>query len=344
MAHTEDKNQRLGYWLAQYAADTGFSGSVQVISKGSVIFKKHLGFADREKGTPISDKTVYRFYSLTKPFVAIGIMKLYEEGRISLSAHPGKYLSCAQGLDPRITVEMLLKHTSGLAEIASPEALCRKKAVSFSEEIEKLASVPLAFTPGSQVEYLNTNYILLSVLLEAAHGTTIQNYLEGLFRELGMETACCDMGDRDIPNMAVGYERDGGELVPAKYVNMRLISGAGCGAGRLEDVQCLYSVIKKKRFLKSDTWDLVFTPSAAGDFGAGCIVFNWHGKRMYQHNGGFLGFRTIHRYLPDEDFDIIILSNVGFMDPRIVISEKIFEIYYGSANHAKNPEMDAGFI
>ena len=48
MAHTEDKNQRLGYWLAQYAADTGFSGSVQVISKGSVIFKKHLGFTDRE--------------------------------------------------------------------------------------------------------------------------------------------------------------------------------------------------------------------------------------------------------------------------------------------------------
>ena len=137
---------------------------------------------------------------------------------------------------------------------------------------------------------------------------------------------------------------ENGEIIPAGYVNQRLMSGAGFGVGLISDVTCLYDAIKNERFLKPETWEKVFTPSTIGDFGVGCIVFDWNGKLTYQHNGGFLGFRTIHRYLPNEDFDIIVLSNVGFVDARTVICDKIHEIYFGDRGKTQNPEMDKGFI
>lgn len=341
-----DKYRLLTDWLTEYEKNTSFSGSVQVISKGKVIFKKHIGYADRERKIAIDDDTRFRFYSLTKPFTAIGIMKLYEEGMISLSAHPGEYIECARELDTRITIEMLLKHISGLAEIADADKLQKKEEFDLSAEIEKISDKPLSFKPGGQVEYLNTNFIMLSLILEKFHNMPIDKYLsEKLFPALGMKTALCDTGEKAIEKLAVGYEKDeNGEIIPAGYVNQKLMSGAGFGVGKISDVTCFYDAIKNKRCLKSETWEKVFTPSTIGDFGAGCIVFDWNGELTYQHNGGFLGFRTIHRYLPDEDFDIIVLSNVGFVDARTVICDKIHEIYFGDMGKNQNPEMDKGFI
>ena len=341
-----NKTQQLSDWLLEYEKQSGFSGSVQIISRGEVIFKKHIGYADREKKIRIDDDTRFRFYSMTKPFAAIGIMKLYEEGKIDLCEHPGKYIECASGIDSRITVEMVLKHISGLPEIADAKKLESKEAFVLSDEVRKIAKMPLNFEPGSQVEYLNTNFIILSLILEKFHHMPLERYFtERLFPAIGMHTAVCDVGEKKIENYAIGYEKDeNGIIVPAGHVNMELMSGAGFVVGRVADVTCLYHLIRKKSFLKSETWEKVFTKADVGDFGAGCIVFNWNGKLAYQHNGGFLGFRTIHRYLPDEDFDIIILSNVGFMDCRIKISDKIYEIYFGDAEKTENPKMDSGFI
>ena len=341
-----DKYRLLTDWLTEYEKSTSFSGSVQIISKGDVIFKKHIGYADRERKIAIDDNTRFRFYSMTKPFTAIGIMKLYEEGVISLSAHPGEYIECARELDTRITIEMLLKHISGLAEIADADKLQIKEEFDLSAEVQKLSGTPLSFEPGAAVEYLNTNFIILSLILEKFHDMPIDKYLkEKLFPALGMKSAICDTGENEIEGLAVGYEKnETGKIVPAGYVNQKLMSGAGFGVGRISDVTCLYEVIKNKRFLKPETWEKVFTTSDVGDFGAGCIVFERNGKTVYQHNGGFLGFRTIHRYLPDEDFDIIVLSNVGFVDARIVICDKIYELYFGDTENARNPEMDKGFI
>ncbi|MBE6966498.1 MAG: beta-lactamase family protein [Ruminococcaceae bacterium] len=338
--------KRLNTWLTEYEKNTSFSGSVQVISKGEVIFKKHIGYTDRERKIAIDDDTRFRFYSLTKPFVAIGIMKLYEEGMISLSAHPGEYIECARELDTRITIEMLLKHISGLPEIADADKLQKKEEFDLSAEVQKLSGIPLNFEPGTQVEYLNTNFIIPSLILEKFHKMPLCKYFEELlFPTLGMQTALCDTGESKIENLATGYEKsESGEIVPADYVNMKLMSGAGFAVGKLSDAVCLYDIIKNNKFLKPETWQKIFTVSDVGDFGAGCIVFEWNGKRTYQHNGGFLGFRTIHRYLPEADFDIIVLSNVGFVDGRIEICEKIHEIYFGESRNNNNPEMDKGFI
>ena len=79
--------------------------------------------------------------------------------------------------------------------------------------------------------------------------------------------------------------------------------------------------------------------------GLGCNVRQWHGKKRITHNGGSRGFRTLHIQLPEDDFDIIILSNSGFGDARGDISEMVHDAYYGNEDKTKAVfEMDKGYI
>ena len=338
------KEQRLNEWIDLYAGEKKFSGSVYVMKGGEIIFKKHIGYADINKKIPISDDTIFRFYSLTKPFTAIAIMRLFEEGKVDLNEHPGKYIECAEKIDKRITIKMLLQHESGLYEVASVETMAEKRDVNLEEEIEKAAEKELIFIPGTQCEYTNTNFIILSLIVEKFRGMPIYEYFENhLFPEMGMKTAFCDMGDKKVPDMAVGYDLENDKLVPSSYANMHLMSGAGCAAGRAKDVICLYEAIKNNKILKKETWGMIFTSSKISNFGLGCHVFEWYGKLTYQHNGGFSGFRTLQRYVPHEDFNIVIMSNTGFGNARNEISTAVYSVYHDKEYLLDNIEMDKGF-
>ena len=78
----------------------------------------------------------------------------------------------------------------------------------------------------------------------------------------------------------------------------------------------------------------------------GCIIIeNWHGKFRIQHNGGSRGFRTLHIHLPEDDLDIILLSNSDITDARYPIAEMVYEGLYGASDtSAPAPEMDKGYI
>jgi hypothetical protein len=117
------------------------------------------------------------------------------------------------------------------------------------------------------------------------------------------------------------------DIVSAPYLNINWMKGAGAAIGTVEDVYQLNRAIKNKKLLKEETWKQVFTPTTAG-YGLGCTVSNWYGKKRYTHNGGYHGFRTLHIQLPEDDFDIIILSNMGFGNARVAFSEAIYRIYY----------------
>ena len=79
--------------------------------------------------------------------------------------------------------------------------------------------------------------------------------------------------------------------------------------------------------------------------GLGCTITNWHGKKRITHNGGSQGFRSLHIHLPEEDFDIIYLSNSRWGDARTDYAEAIYEAYFGNDNNISDKvSMDSGYI
>ena len=340
-----ERSRNLRQWLADYAEKTDYSGNLLISHKGKTIFESSAGYADREKGIALGMESKFRYYSLSKPFTAISIMLLWEQGLVDLDAHPSQYLPYAKNLDSRITLRMLLQHTSGLTELTTAEFSEVPDEPDFVKAIEDLAVKPLDFEPGTGENYRNTGFVIASLIVEKLSGMPLHKFLqERIFKPFGMETACCELGDMPIEGIVTGYEKVDGQIAPGRYLNMPSFLGSAYVVGTVYDLQNFYRSIMEKRLLKPETWDLIFTRSKVGQFGLGCIVFQWDGRLTYQNNGGHIGFRTIHRLLPEEDFDIILLSNSAWGDVRTDVMNAVHKFYLdGASADLFQPEMDKGF-
>ena len=160
-----------------------------------------------------------------------------------------------------------------------------------------------------------------------------------------MHTATVDDEERHVPHRVQGYALgEDGTPVPVEKSHDWLL-GAGDIVGTVKDVYALNRAIKEWLLLSPDLWRQVLTPHPKSGMGMGCTVSNWHGWRRITHNGGHTGFRTLHVQLPEEDFDLIFLSNSGYGNARNDISEMVYRAFFGdSSDGGAEIAMDRGYI
>lgn len=338
--------QKMDKFIDEYCKLYKFSGSFRVTKNDEVIYERFMGYSDVENKTPINKNSKFNFYSLSKPFCAIGLLKLYDKGLVDLDKHPGEYIPEAKGFGEAVTIRQILHHTSGLPDMEQTEDFFESMDLTIRENIKILSKSPSFFKPGQDVRYANINFNIPALIIENITGMSYAEYMtKEVFEPLDMKTA--DFDGKDCKNLerVKSYEIDGSTLVEVKP-NSHLYNmfGAGDIVGTLDDVYALNNAIKNKLLLKPETWEMVLTPGL-GSFGMGCRVFDWHGKKRITHNGGSIGFRTLHVQLPEDDFDFILLSNSGYGNSREAFSEAVYEAYYGKDNEkSKKFEMDAGYI
>ena len=181
--------------------------TLTIARKGKLVYQKSFGFQDREKATPMSNESIFRIYSMTKPFVSVAAMILVEEGKLHLAEPISKYIpefkDMKVGIDAvdasgtttfttvpakrQITVQDLLRHTSGLTYGAPlndkttvqkmyKEAGIGLTAKSLTDFAKALAKLPLAYEPGSTYEYSHSTDILGRVV-EVASGKNLDEFL-----------------------------------------------------------------------------------------------------------------------------------------------------------------------
>lgn len=274
-------------------------------------------------------------------------MRLVDQGRASLDDHPGKYVEEAKKLHPAITMRMLLNHTSGLPDFSQSEEYLKIRytyPVDIRAMIDCIASLPMNAEPGTTVRYINAGFFLTSVVTESIAGLPWREYIEKeVFQPLGMEHSGIDQVPLILPDRAAGYDFSGMDIVQPPHLFADWMMGAGAGYATVDDVYQLHTAVRDRLLVSETAWKEILTPSG-GAFGLGCSVSSWHGKLRYQHNGGFTGFRTLHVHLPEDDFDIILLSNMGFGNARTAFSEAIHALYYeGETAASDQPRMDAGY-
>ncbi len=333
-------------YLKNYSENNHISAVLQIHIKDELIYNAKIGMADYEKNIPFTDQSIFSFYSITKPFCAIGIMKLWDRGLIDLEAHPSKYLKEAEKFHHDVKIKHLLQHISGVPDCAQTKEFSSKYSgdnyKDLREHLKLISEYPNLFNPGTQNFYANINYNILSLIIEELTGMDYKEYMEKeVLLPLGMKTACIDLPDLYVPNRVQGYGIDNGKIVPVERYKAWM-RGAGDIIGTAEDVYCLNKAIKYRLLLSDEAWDLILTPSSVNNMGFGCTIYPWQGRNQIRHNGGADGFRTLHIQLPEDDFDLILLSNYGFDDIRTVVSDAIGEIFYGKFDN-KEIEMDKGY-
>lgn len=194
---------RLDKVIDQAITEQRLVGTVVLVARdGKIIYRRAAGLADREAGLPMTQDAVFRFSSVTKPFVSAAVMKLVEDGALRLDDPVTRWLpdfrpKLADGTEPVITVRQLLTHTSGLtyglAEKTSHpyHTLGVSDGIDLSditldENLRRLGQAPLAFPPGSAWRYSLAIDVLGGVVEKATGKPLPEVVAQTVTRPLGL--------------------------------------------------------------------------------------------------------------------------------------------------------------
>src|SRR5437763_12030739 len=188
-------------------ADTGVPGAeIAVVRDGQIVLNKAYGKA--AETIPLATPDLpFQIASISKQFTAMGILLLADEGKLSLDDHVDKWVPGVSGGD-RITIRELLSHTSGLQDYWPQDYMFPTMTHPTSPQgiVDRWATKPLDFEPGTRWQYSNTGFVVAGMILERAAGQPwIQFLQQRIFGPLGMHPINQD--DAIGPQFPQGYHR-----------------------------------------------------------------------------------------------------------------------------------------
>ena len=306
--------------------EDGPGGTVMVSKAGQILYNKAYGKADLELNVAMNTNHVFRLGSLTKQFTAICILKLAEEGRLSLKDELTKFIPDYPLNGKKITIANLLTHTSGIKNYTGLPAfneILKRQDLSPQQLIDMFKDQPLDFEPGSNNRYSNSGYILLGYIIEKVSGKTFGEYVrENIFVPLEMTHSYYDESTMVISDRIPGYRKRNNRYENSEFLSMTIPYAAGSLLSTTGDLLKWYTglangkVISKANLEQAHTsWKL---PSGKETgYGFGWEIGNIQGSKAIKHNGVVNGFFTDIVYLPVERIFVSILSNyenVGDLD------------------------------
>jgi CubicO group peptidase (beta-lactamase class C family) len=188
--------------------------AVIIVKNGRIIFNKCYGLADIEHNVPITSKTMFNLASVSKQFTAFAILLLEKEGKLNLNDDIDKYIPDLPNYSKPVTIQHLLNHTSGIWDyydmMTTFGGYDELDHYTLNEVLEFLKKQKeLLFSPGSQWVYSNSNYILLSQIVEKVTGLSFQQWTkENVFDPLSMKNSgFIETSTQLIPNRAGHYTK-----------------------------------------------------------------------------------------------------------------------------------------
>ena len=334
--------------LAGNSPDDAPGMAVLVARGDEVLYRGAHGAANLQLGVPLSPGHVFRLGSVTKQMAAAGVLKLAEDGKLSLDDPLTKFVPGYPGGD-KVTVRMLLNHTSGIRSYTDMPGVMDgpiQKTVTTAQLIDTFKNEKPDFAPGEGWHYNNSGYVLVGAVIEAASGMPWHAYLqEALFKPLGMQHT--GYGNEDIaaiPGHVTGYTRAGEQWALAQYLSMTQPHAAGALVSTLDDLNKWNRALHEGKLLKADSYRAMVTPTGKAvdsGYGYGITAGTLRGKPVLQHGGGIFGFSTYLLYLPDEDITVAVLYNADSGRPGMLGTGSIANLLAAQAIGKPYPDKKA---
>ena len=316
----------------------GFNGSILLAKNGEIVFEDYRGMINFSTGEPITASTPIHVASISKTFTATVILKLMEEGKISLEDPVKKYLPALPY--ENITIKDLLTHRSGLPKYdhfmdgTQTLVTTRKNKKGRVIKSYRTFKVPLDFTgfasnkdvlqymvrhrpapiasPNRRYSYCNTNYAMLALIIEKITQTPFPEYmLTNVFKPLGMA------------NTYVFSIKDTANYTPSYYANKSPF--------RLEKLDCVYGdknvyttvrdlllwdkALYEGSYVSTKTLEMAYQPYSTESRGFKNYGLGWHllvkppEPTIVYHNGWWHGNTAVFKRLVADSATVIILGN-----------------------------------
>jgi CubicO group peptidase (beta-lactamase class C family) len=312
--------------------------AVGVMRGGRMIRAEGYGLSHRDLPDSVRPSTPFQLGSVGKQFTSAAILMLVQDGRLRLGDSITALIPSAPASWRAITVRHLLTHTSGLGDYDNAIADLSRE-FSSKQLVELIASEPLAFRPGSGFRYSNSGYVLLGMIVEAAAGMSLADFLSSrIFRPLGMQsTGVAGQAGWPIAGAAQGYRSVKGSPVAAPPVSRSLNStGDGSVYSTVLDLEKWDHALYGDALITRASKDAMWTPVRTRDgsirqYGFGWAIGNHRGRRFVAHGGTWQGYSAhIVRYLDDSVTVVVLMNLSGVGDAAGQIAHRVARFHIPS--------------
>ena len=300
--------EKLNQYFDALEKNDRFMGSVSIIKDGKEIYSRATGFLDIETQKKATTQTKYRIGSISKTYTAAMVLKAVEESKLKLTDPLSNYFPGIQNAE-KITIDNLLNHHSGIHNFTDDKEYLEWHK-EFRNEEQMVALITKAgsdFEPGSDAQYSNSNYVLLSYILEKIYKKPYKKLLqEKIIAPLKLKDTY--LGDF----IDINKEEANSYLYTTKWsktteTNTSIPLGAGGIEATPSDILKFADALFNGKILSQESLNKMKT--IQGDYGYGLFQFPFGTKKLYGHTGGIDGFASVFGYETNDKIGFAVTSN-----------------------------------
>lgn len=330
------------YFDGEFSADEP-GGAVLVVMNDSIIFSKGYGLASLQTREVITPATLFNIGSISKTFVANGILMLQAQGKLSVEDSLQKYFAGFRNttIAQKVKIKHLLTHTSGLPDLrnVSGDSIFYLTAKDAENWYPIMQTDSLEFEPGSQFNYSNPAFNGLALIIEKVTGMRWQQFIiDSIFKPAGMTSSTITDGPHPDKDVSHGYVRNHSEWIEDDYGEEPTFPAAGNGGvwSSVEELIKYEKAIQQSLFLPSDvvddsrtikhfenwigtrafgaTWSWL-KPEGKSESLTPMVGWSWFigatsdGSKIVSHTGSQGGFLCNYVSIPEKQIAFIILCN-----------------------------------
>jgi CubicO group peptidase (beta-lactamase class C family) len=302
-----------------------FCGAALVARDDGVVFATARGLSDRDRSIPNRVDTRFAIGSLTKQFTAAAVLRLEDEGLLSVDDPIHVYLGVFPGPKNAATIHHLLIHTAGLIRAGTSWVTTNRAAF-----VQAMKETPIESAPGERCRYSNAGFGLLGAIIETVTGTSYEEVLASrFFQPLGMTSSGCfePSAWSNTPGTARGYRRrhlTDGTLSPIEAVipgtsewalDWSIRASAGV-TSTIHDLHRWEVALASEAVLSPNATRRMFAPHVRMPERSGSYAYGWcveqscRGEHTVFHSGRYEGFQAACVRYPARGFVVILLTNV----------------------------------
>jgi CubicO group peptidase (beta-lactamase class C family) len=325
---TDTSAQRIDANLSNLVQESGVVGmAFGVVLDHELVFASGYGQRELGEAGPITERSVFHWASVSKPFVAIAVMQLVERDKLALDDRLGVLLPYFRMADDRyqhITVRQLLTHTSGMPDVEDYEW---DKPQFDDEALKRWAleqsGAELLFVPGTSREYSNLGFELLGLIVQEVSGVSFEQYMQQeIFQPLEMSESSFIANEIDPALRTTGHTgtptRRAADAYPynRRHAPSSTLNTNVVDMGRFTAAMLNHGALEGARIIGQDTLAMMWSPAWTDPEDPGRrsglgwnVGRRWGGLEMASHGGHDDGFRSFLAIVPEEGVAVFVVSN-----------------------------------
>ena len=315
--------------LTVYEKNGKFMGSLELSHKGKSIYSKIIGYSDIESQKKADSKTKYRIGSISKTFTSVLTFKAIEENKLTLNETIDKYFANIKNAN-KITIANLLQHRSGIHNFTRDKKFFeyRTKYKSPQDMLSIISNYESDFEPNTQGAYSNSNYFLLSQILEKKYNKPYEKILqEEITLPLTLEDTYSGKQITRNNNESNSYNLSEKQTIFPE-TDMSILIGSGSIVSTPKDVNRFMIALFTGKLLSTESLALMKT--IEDNYGMGLFQYKITDRTGLGHRGHIDEFRSTSIYFPKEDLAFTLISNGAKVDINDLYT-KILKLYFNDA-------------